>query len=407
MTAAGSARVASASAHQARIISVRDANRRRADRRGRAPARRWRWSSSSWGRSCSGRGVAPGGAGGRAAFVVRRTASPPQRPAPRAPPGSLAGELHPRPGGRCSASAPGGPPAGQFGEYCPYIKAVEHLGDRWSLLIVHSLAHRGAQGFNALADGLPGISRSVLARRLRALEELGLLARAAPGGAPRRRRRAAPYRLAPAGEALVPTLRSLHLWAERWVPEDPDPGAARPRAARLVAGAARRRTAAPESQVRGARPGRRSRARSGSGSSWSARRPAVQLPRGPRAGPRAVRLRRGRRGGPVPDRAGLAGLGGRPRRRLGAPLRRAGARPGAAGLVPTHRPARPRRPGRRPAGQTAAPRRRVERRTSRNPSVYLAVPCPAAGTLSDAQVGIPLPVRAPADVRLGAPLGGS
>jgi DNA-binding HxlR family transcriptional regulator len=116
------------------------------------------------------------------------------------------------------ARVPGGPPAGEFGEYCPFTKAVEHLGDRWSLLIVQGLARHGAQGFNALADGLPGISRSVLARRLRKLEALGLLARAPGAG---RAARSAPYRLAPAGEQLVPTLRSLYRWAERWVPEDP------------------------------------------------------------------------------------------------------------------------------------------------------------------------------------------
>ena len=111
-----------------------------------------------------------------------------------------------------------GHPAGGFGEYCPFIKAVEHLGDRWSLLIVQALARHGAQGFNALADRLPGVSRSVLARRLRALETLGLLARAPLPGRPARQ---APYVLAPAGEQLVPTLMSLLRWAERWVPEDP------------------------------------------------------------------------------------------------------------------------------------------------------------------------------------------
>jgi DNA-binding HxlR family transcriptional regulator len=115
-------------------------------------------------------------------------------------------------------SEPDGPPAGEFGEYCPFTKAVEHLGDRWSLLIVQGLARHGPQGFNALADGLPGISRSVLVRRLRHLESMGLLARAAGGGRPER---GAPYRLAPAGEALVPTLTSLYHWAARWVPEDP------------------------------------------------------------------------------------------------------------------------------------------------------------------------------------------
>lgn len=91
-----------------------------------------------------------------------------------------------------------------FGEYCPYNKAVEHLGDRWSLLIVKELAMHGSSGFNALADGLPGVSRSVLARRLRKLGELGLIARDASV-----RTRVAPYRLAPAGQQLVPTLLSL------------------------------------------------------------------------------------------------------------------------------------------------------------------------------------------------------
>ena len=74
----------------------------------------------------------------------------------------------------------------------------------------------GTRGFNAMADGLPGVSRSVLARRLRKFEELGLIVRD-----PSVRSSVAPYRLAPAGEQLVPTLLSLDSWAKRWVPEDP------------------------------------------------------------------------------------------------------------------------------------------------------------------------------------------
>lgn len=100
--------------------------------------------------------------------------------------------------------------------YCAFTKAVEHLGDRWSFLIVRELAMFGPQGFNTLASGLPGrVSRSVLADKLRKLEELGLVARDATGS------RGAPYRLAPAGHRLVPTLKSLWDWAEHWVPEDP------------------------------------------------------------------------------------------------------------------------------------------------------------------------------------------
>jgi DNA-binding HxlR family transcriptional regulator len=102
-------------------------------------------------------------------------------------------------------------------EYCAFTKAVEHLGDRWSLLIVRELAMFGPQGFNTLAQGLPGhVSRSVLAEKLRKLEEVGLLARD-----PRRPSGPAPYCLTPAGEQLTPTLKSLWEWAEKWVPEDP------------------------------------------------------------------------------------------------------------------------------------------------------------------------------------------
>jgi DNA-binding HxlR family transcriptional regulator len=99
-------------------------------------------------------------------------------------------------------------------EYCSFTKAIEHLGDRWSLLIVRELAIFGAQGFNALASGLPGrVSRAILTERLRRLEELGLVARKAD--------RYAPYRLTDAGAALVPTILSLRTWADAWIPDDP------------------------------------------------------------------------------------------------------------------------------------------------------------------------------------------
>ena len=109
--------------------------------------------------------------------------------------------------------------------YCAYTKAVEHLGDRWSLLIVRELVMFGPQGFNTLAQGLPGhISRSVLSDKVRKLEEIGILARVSSAGG-----RTANYVLTPAGEQLQPVMRALWGWAEKWVPEDPamaqrDPG---------------------------------------------------------------------------------------------------------------------------------------------------------------------------------------
>jgi DNA-binding HxlR family transcriptional regulator len=105
---------------------------------------------------------------------------------------------------------------GADGDYCSFTKAVEHLGDRWSLVILRDLLQHGTMGFNALAAGLPGISRSVLAARLRKLEELGLIARdrSSRAGVPG-------YCLTPAGLELQPIMRGLWTWSKRWVPEDP------------------------------------------------------------------------------------------------------------------------------------------------------------------------------------------
>lgn len=102
-------------------------------------------------------------------------------------------------------------------EYCSYTKAIEYLGDRWSLLILSELViGSGPQGFNALVNGLPGhISRAILTDRLRKLEQLGLIARTpTPTG------RASRYCATAAGAQLEPMMLMLWDWAERWVPED-------------------------------------------------------------------------------------------------------------------------------------------------------------------------------------------
>lgn len=101
------------------------------------------------------------------------------------------------------------------GDYCAFTKAVEHLGDRWSLVIVRELALHGTMGFNALAGGMAGISRSVLAARLRKLEDLGLVTRDAGGPGARG------YTLTYAGRELRPVLSGLRQWSERFVPDDP------------------------------------------------------------------------------------------------------------------------------------------------------------------------------------------
>lgn len=104
-----------------------------------------------------------------------------------------------------------------YGQYCPIAKAAEILGDRWTVLIVREMSF-GVHHFNELERCLPGISRSVLAQRLRHLERVGLIERLASDAG-----RSVEYWLTDAGNDLKPVLRVLGEWAAQWAFGDPDP----------------------------------------------------------------------------------------------------------------------------------------------------------------------------------------
>ncbi len=105
-----------------------------------------------------------------------------------------------------------------YGQYCPVAKTSEILGDRWTLLIVREMLG-GASGFNELQRGLPGISRSVLTDRMRALERAEVIARrTGPSG------RTLGYRLTPAGRDLEPVVQAIGEWGATWSVTEPRPG---------------------------------------------------------------------------------------------------------------------------------------------------------------------------------------
>src|SRR5437867_2184126 len=64
-----------------------------------------------------------------------------------------------------------------YGQLCSVAKALDVVGDRWTLLIVRELLLRGACRYTDLRDGLPGIATNLLADRLRELEGAGLVSR--------------------------------------------------------------------------------------------------------------------------------------------------------------------------------------------------------------------------------------
>ena len=95
-----------------------------------------------------------------------------------------------------------------YDQFCALARALDAIGDRWTLLIVRELLIRGACRYTDLRDGLPGIATNLLTDRLRDLERNGILERedAPPPIA------TTLYRLTPRGRDLEPVIESLGRW---------------------------------------------------------------------------------------------------------------------------------------------------------------------------------------------------
>lgn len=99
-----------------------------------------------------------------------------------------------------------------YGQYCAVARALDIVGDRWTLLIVRELL-LGPRRFGELHERLPGIATNLLTTRLRNAEAHGIVRR--DGGA---------YLLTEDGEALRPVMGELVRWGDRFMerlgPED-------------------------------------------------------------------------------------------------------------------------------------------------------------------------------------------
>src|SRR5262245_13460639 len=112
---------------------------------------------------------------------------------------------------------PGRCPVYRYGQYCPVARASELLADRWTPLIVRELL-ADIRHFNDLDRGLPGISRGLLAERLRRLERTGVIERhPLPSG------RGSEYTLTAAGRELQRVIDVLGEWGARYAFGDPRP----------------------------------------------------------------------------------------------------------------------------------------------------------------------------------------
>lgn len=89
-----------------------------------------------------------------------------------------------------------------YKQFCGLARALDVVGERWTLLIVRELLG-GPRGYNELLAGLPGIATNLLAERLRSLVEADVVERLVDGR----------YRLTPWGRGLRDAIYALGRWA--------------------------------------------------------------------------------------------------------------------------------------------------------------------------------------------------
>src|ERR1700687_4834036 len=104
-----------------------------------------------------------------------------------------------------------------YNQHCGLAKALDLVGDRWTLLIVRELLIRDACRYTDLRNGLPGIATNLLAERLGELEEAGLVSR----------REAPPpiattlFQLTERGRELEPAVLELGRWGAPLLAKSP------------------------------------------------------------------------------------------------------------------------------------------------------------------------------------------
>jgi DNA-binding HxlR family transcriptional regulator len=100
---------------------------------------------------------------------------------------------------------------GSYGQFCPVAMAAEVVCSRWTPLILRELLS-GSNRFNDLRRGVPRMSPSLLSKRLKELEQAGVIETRPTGQSG-----IVEYHLTQAGQELRALIMSLGIWGQRWV----------------------------------------------------------------------------------------------------------------------------------------------------------------------------------------------
>jgi len=94
---------------------------------------------------------------------------------------------------------------------CPIRQILDRFGDKWSILVLCLLNHKGMLRFNQISGQISDISQKMLTVTLRSLETDGLVSRKMYQEIPPR----VEYELTQLGESLVPYIENLAEWASQ------------------------------------------------------------------------------------------------------------------------------------------------------------------------------------------------
>ena len=100
----------------------------------------------------------------------------------------------------------------QYNQMCPIARALDIVGDRWTLIILRDLRF-GMTKFSELLANSPGLPPRILSERLKKLVEHGLVERVVYSEHPLR----AEYRLTDKGRSLQPVMEAIAVWGMQHV----------------------------------------------------------------------------------------------------------------------------------------------------------------------------------------------
>src|SRR3954470_16137485 len=101
---------------------------------------------------------------------------------------------------------------GSYRQFCPVAMSAEILCTRWTVVLLRELI-AGSTRFNDLRRGVPRMSPALLSKRLKELEDAGVVRRVASPVEPG----VLEYNLTRSGKELGSVVESIGVWGQRWV----------------------------------------------------------------------------------------------------------------------------------------------------------------------------------------------